>query len=32
MDENTVQKFFGMVGKIRQVQIGEYKNKGNNKR
>jgi hypothetical protein len=32
IDENTIQKFFGLVGKIKQIQIGEYKNKGNNKR
>eukprot|EP00347_Sterkiella_histriomuscorum_P020550 403337379 len=32
IDENFVQKFFGMAGKIKQVQIGEYKNKANNKR
>ena len=32
IDENTVQKFFGLAGKIKQIQIGEYKNKANNKR
>lgn len=32
IDENTVQKYFGLGGKIKQVQIGEYKNKANNKR
>lgn len=32
IDENTVQKFFGLAGKIKQIQIGDYKNKGNNKR
>jgi hypothetical protein len=32
IDENTVQKYFGLAGKIKQIQIGEYKNKANNKR
>lgn len=32
IDENTVQKYFGLAGKIKQIQLGEYKNKANNKR
>ena len=32
IDENTIQKYFGLAGKIKQIQIGEYKNKANNKR
>ena len=32
IDENTIQKYFGLVGKIKQIHIGEYKNKANNKR
>lgn len=32
MEEAFIHKYFGLVGKIKQVQIGEYKNKANNKR
>ena len=32
IDETFVQKFFGQVGKIRQIHFGVYKNKACNKR
>lgn len=32
IEEATVHKFFGLAGKIKQVHLGEYKNKANNKR
>lgn len=32
LDEDTIQKLFGIVGKIKQIHIGEYKNKANNKK
>ena len=32
MTEETLQKLFGIVGKLKQIHIGEYKNKANNKR
>jgi hypothetical protein len=32
IDEATVHKLFGLAGKIKQIQLGEYKNKANNKR
>lgn len=30
--EETIHKYFGIAGKIKQIHIGEYKNKANNKR
>lgn len=32
IEESFIQKYFGLVGKLSQVHIGEYKNKANNKR
>lgn len=32
LEEEFIQKFFGQVGKIKEIQIGEYKNKACNKR
>ena len=32
IEEQTIHKFFGLAGKIKQVHIGEYKNKANNNR
>ena len=32
IEENFIQRYFGLVGKIKQVHLGEYKNKANNKR
>lgn len=32
IEESFVQKYFGMAGKVKQVHLGEYKNKANNKR
>ncbi len=32
IEEGFIHRYFGIVGKIKQVQIGEYKNKANNKR
>ncbi|CDW80894.1 UNKNOWN [Stylonychia lemnae] len=32
IEESFIQKFFGLAGKIKQINIGEYKNKANNKR
>lgn len=32
IDEATINKYFGIAGKIKQIHIGEYKNKANNKR
>ena len=32
IEENFIQRFFGLVGRIKQVHLGEYKNKANNKR
>jgi hypothetical protein len=28
----VIQKYFGLAGKIKQIHIGEFKNKANNKR
>ena len=32
IEEGTVHKLFGLAGKIKSMQIGQYKNKANNKR
>lgn len=32
LEEEFIQKFFGQIGKIKQILIGEYKNKACNKR
>ena len=32
IEEEFIQKYFGKVGKIKQIMIGEYKNKACNKR
>jgi hypothetical protein len=32
IEETFIQKYFGLIGKIKQIHIGEYKNKANNKR
>jgi hypothetical protein len=32
MDEDTIHKYFGIAGKIKQIHLGEFKNKANNKR
>lgn len=32
IEETFIKKYFGLAGKIRQISIGEYKNKANNKR
>lgn len=32
IDEPTIKKFFGVAGKIKQIHIGEFRNKANNKK
>jgi RNA recognition motif-containing protein len=32
IQEDFIKKYFGLAGKIKQIHLGEYKNKANNKR